>query len=148
MGDFDPHQCFKQPFVVSEALEWEMHPTPLMTEILKDEVNLIDVVDLVVDNEMVSVLKVRWPTHSPSARDNAIADNQHELKLLATGHLQGNEEWMAYYKHGKNTIVTKHRDGKYWRFDRDNFVSKSVISKRAAIVAVLIQLGALPGKED
>ena len=60
MGDFDPHQCFKQPLVVSEALEWEIRPTPLMTEVLNDEVNLIDVVDLVVDNEMVSVLKVRW----------------------------------------------------------------------------------------
>ena len=85
MGDFDPHQCFKQPLVVSEALEWEIRPTPLMTEVLNDEVNLIDVVDLVVDNEMVSVLKVRWPTPTPSARDNAIAENQHELKLLAAG---------------------------------------------------------------
>ena len=106
-----------------------------MTEILKDEVNLIDVVKLAVNNDMVAVLKIK-----------ALSGDA-EMQLIATGHLQGNEEWMAYYKHGKNTIVTKHRDGKYWRFDRDNFVSKSVVSKRAAIMAVLIQLGALPGQE-
>ena len=108
---------------------------PGITDVLTEEVNLLDVVKLAVNNDMVAVLKIK-----------TLSGDQ-EMQLIATGHLQGNEEWMAYYKHGKNTIVTKHRDGKYWRFDRDNFVSKSVISKRAAIMAVLIQLGALPGQE-
>lgn len=109
---------------------------PGITEVLTEEITLLDVVKLAVNNDMVAVLKIKT------------LSGDSEMQLIATGHLQGNEEWMAYYKHGKNTIVTKHTDGKYWRFDRDNYVSKSVVSKRAAIIAVLTELGALPGLED
>ena len=109
-------------------------------------VDLAEVLELVVDNEEVAVLRVKWPMTTPANRTKAAL--QFEMKLLSTGYLQGNEEWIAYYKKGSNTILTKHTDGKYWRFDRTNIVSNSVKRKRVAIVLLLTQLEALPVLAD
>lgn len=113
-----------------------------MTKVIEEVTKLQDVLELTVNNEEVALLRVKWPMNSPPLGHPAFF--LFETKLLSTGYLQGNEEWIAYYKKGSNTIITKHLDGKYWRFDRTNAVSDSVKRKRVAIVLLLTQLGALP----
>ena len=97
-------------------------------KILTEEVNLTDVVKLAVNNDMVAVLKLK-----------TLSGDQ-EMQLIATGHLQGNEAWIAYYK-TTSTILTKYTNGKYWRYERHGNVSNSLAIKRNAILVTLNELG-------